>query len=64
MKKDMKRLLAQAEAAGCRIVPTNGGHVSIYCPDGKTIVTAASTPSDHRSIKNTVALLRRAGVTI
>jgi predicted RNA binding protein YcfA (HicA-like mRNA interferase family) len=59
----MDRLLKQAEAAGCQVRNTRGGHVQIKAPGGG-IVTASATPSDPRSVKNTRAQLRRAGVDV
>jgi hypothetical protein len=63
VKKDMRALLAQAEDAGCEVKPTRNGHVQIKVPGGG-IVIAASTASDHRTIKNTRAELRRAGLEL
>lgn len=45
-------------AAGWRLVRQNK-HLIFACPCGHTLLTCPATPSDHRSAKNTLALLRR-----
>lgn len=38
---------------------TNGGHIRLRHPDVSQVVHIASTPSDHRAMKNIDALLKR-----
>jgi predicted RNA binding protein YcfA (HicA-like mRNA interferase family) len=59
--KDTRKMLAEAERQGWRVVEAKGGHVKLYAPDGATIVTMGSTESDHRARANTLARMRRAG---
>jgi hypothetical protein len=62
MKKDIKNLHRKLEAQGWMLKPTRNGHVMAFPPDkSKSPVTMPSTPSDHRSLKNTLADLRRSG---
>lgn len=49
-----------AAAQGWKIELTQGNHVRWTSPSGRVIFSAAS-PSDHRAIRNTVAMLRREG---
>lgn len=60
-KKDFKKVLDQATKQGWRVEQTKGGHWRLYAPDGEHIVHAASTPSDHRALANTIAQMRRYG---
>ena len=58
------QLIKLAEAAGWRSRPCGSGHTMLYSPDGVTMVTLASTASDHRSLKNAIGQLRRGGLQI
>jgi predicted RNA binding protein YcfA (HicA-like mRNA interferase family) len=40
------------------------GHVKLYSPDGRYIVTLPSSPSDHRGIRNARQLLKRYGLDL
>lgn len=60
-KKELKEIIREAERQGWRVGKTKKGHPQFFVPDGENIVTAAGTPSDHRSIDNLVARLRRYG---
>jgi len=69
MKKELKVLLAKVKAQGGRVEPTKGGHIQVKCPNpatcnGTGIVTLAGTASDHRSLKNGTAQLRRCGFAV
>lgn len=59
--KDIRKLLKSLEAQGWRVERTKKGHYVAYAPDGVGRVTIPGTPSDHRSMKNTLADLRRHG---
>jgi hypothetical protein len=61
LKKDLKTLLAEAEKQGWTVKLAKSGHYKLYAPDGENIVTVGSTPSDRRTLRNTVALMRRYG---
>ncbi len=61
MDKEVRKLVAQLERQGWRVELRGSGHYLAFSPDGKTIVLFASTPSDHRWRKNTIARLRRGG---
>lgn len=63
MNQEMKALVAQARKQGIAVAHTRNGHVRFRTADG-SIVTAPSTPSDHRSIRNTLAALRKHGFTV
>lgn len=62
-KKDLKKILAEAERQGWRVQLLKSGHYRLYAPDGKSIVHAASTPSDHRAVDNMIAQMRAYGFT-
>ena len=59
-KKELKEVLREAERQGWTVT-SHKGHWKLYAPDGKGIVHIAGTPSDHRNLANTVALMRRYG---
>ncbi len=53
------RQLPAAERDGWTATPTRGGHLRLDHPAAAVPVYCASTPSDHRSLKNTLAQMRR-----
>lgn len=61
MRKEMKELVAAAQAQGWRVEQTSKGHWRLYAPDGVHIVHLPGTPSDHRSFDNCVAKMRQYG---
>lgn len=67
MASDFSKLQRLARKAGWMVEPGRRGkrnpHVRFIAPDG-TVVIADSTASDHRSIKNTAARLRAAGLPV
>jgi hypothetical protein len=62
--RTLRDLIVFAEANGWRVVPSARQHPLFYSPDGETIVTGSGTPSDFRSLRNLIALLRRAGLDV
>lgn len=60
-KKETKEIVREAERQGWRVETTKKGHIRFYAPDGVHVVHAGGTPSDHRSIANLLAQLRRYG---
>lgn len=60
---EIKELLGKLEKQGCTIVRTRRGHYKVFL-DGKWITTLAGTPSDWRSLRNSLAPLKRAGVRL
>jgi len=64
-RKDTRRLLEAIEAAGgtAEQSPGQGGHWKVYL-DGRYIGGLCCTPSDHRSMQNDIARLRRNGLRI
>ncbi|AXH49737.1 HicA-like toxin [Gordonia phage Pleakley] len=62
--KEYRDLVRKIEAAGGEVrKPTGKGHPKVYL-GGRFIMTLCCTPSDHRSRKNELARLRRAGLEI
>lgn len=59
--KEIRKLLKSLEAQGWRVEQLKSGHYRAYAPDGVGIVHIPGTPSDHRSIRNTLAQLRQHG---
>lgn len=63
MNKDVKQLVRSIEhIEGVELRNTQNGHLAVYKND-KFITTIAMTPSDHHWRENTMAPLRRAGIT-
>lgn len=58
-QKELRQIIREAERQGWRVEQRK--HWMFYAPDGKNIVTAPSTPSDHRWKQNLIAHLRRYG---
>jgi hypothetical protein len=53
-------LIRHATAAGWRVSRTSGGHLRLEHRDATMPVFTASTPSDHRAMRNALATMRRA----
>lgn len=60
MDKDLRKIVKALEAQGFEVTVTRRGHV-IVTRDGEVISTFSGTASDWRSIRNSLAPLRRAG---
>lgn len=60
MDKDLRKLLRQLEAQGFDWERRTNGHIAVYRA-GLRVTSFASTPSDWRSTKNSMAALKRAG---
>lgn len=61
MQIDMDDLIQNAKGQGWRYDRATNGHHRFYSPDRKSIVTFASTPSDHRGWQNSLSDMKRAG---
>lgn len=62
VRTDVRDLLRSAEKAGAHI-ERRRRHYAVH-HGGRIIATVPSTPSDHRSLKNARATIRRAGLSI
>lgn len=58
-----RRLVKAVEEIGGRCRRSSKGHWLVYGADGRWVTTIAGTTSDHRSYRNAIASLRRAGIT-
>lgn len=58
--KDIRQLIKKLEAQGFTVTPTRNGHYRVS-KNGTSVTTLPGTPSDHRSMKNCLAYLKRAG---
>lgn len=56
---NMTKLLRELEREGYSATRTNGGHLKIRHSQMTGSVFCPSTPSDHRGMKNLVAILKR-----
>ena len=63
MSHDTSKLLRQAKKLGAVVTRCRSGHFLITTPNGARVI-ASATPSDRRSLLNTRAQLRRAGLNI
>ncbi len=63
--RDLRPLVEAAEAAGWTVTQTRNSHLRLVPPtkDGTPLILSGS-PSDHRSILNARAALRRQGVSV
>lgn len=59
--RDIQRVIDAALEQGWRAVPAMTSHTRLLSPDGRTQVTAPATPSDWRSVQNTISQMRRGG---
>lgn len=61
--KEMTKVLSTiARTPGWRLEKSAKGHVKVYTPEGRIVIVGFS--KDPRSLKNSVAQLRRAGAAI
>lgn len=60
MDKELKALVKALEQQGFTTRRTTKGHVMVSL-NGRVITVFAGTPSDHRSWRNSLAPLKRAG---
>lgn len=60
MDKDLRKLLAEAERQGFEWKTTKRGHINVS-RNGAWVTTFAGTASDHRSMRNGLAHMKRAG---
>ncbi|MDI1290607.1 MAG: type II toxin-antitoxin system HicA family toxin [bacterium] len=60
MNKDMRKIVKALEEQGFEVRTTSAGHLFVT-RDGRPVATLSGTPSDHRSIANALARLRKAG---
>lgn len=60
MHKDVKKIAKAAAKAGYDVRINKKGHI-VISRDGERITTFSSTPSDRRSLNNSLAPLRRDG---
>jgi hypothetical protein len=58
----LRGLLRFFRETGVRYEKRHGGHICVYTPNGPVFIP--STPSDRRSLKNAVSILRRHGIPI
>lgn len=64
VKRELRPLVSAAIEQGWEVTLTGGGHLRFKAPTG-ALVFCASTPSGgRRSIENTEAMLRRAGLVL
>jgi biotin operon repressor len=59
-QKDIRKLCKELKNQGFNVRATRRGHLLVE-REGVVVAGLAGTPSDHRSIKNSIAQLRRAG---
>lgn len=59
LKGDMRALVRQKRKEGWEVEPTKKGHLRWVFVATGAIVISASTPSDHRTLLNTMADIRR-----
>lgn len=60
MKKDLRKLTKALEEQGFTVRVSRRGHILVFNADG-LVATFSGTPSDWRSLKNSMAALKRAG---
>jgi predicted RNA binding protein YcfA (HicA-like mRNA interferase family) len=60
MSSDQRKLEKALKAQDFEVVPTKGGHKTVR-KNGRRVTTLPGSASDHRTMKNCLADLRRAG---
>lgn len=62
MGDDLRKLLKAAEAQGFTVERTSKGHWLVRNAEGLAVATLAGTASDHRSWRNGLNRLKKAGL--
>lgn len=60
VNKDMRQLVKKLEKQGFEVAMSKNGHYVVR-RNGARVATMPGTPSDWRSMANTIAVLKRAG---
>lgn len=60
----VRQLARLAQDHGWTVRRSGSGHFKFIPPNGERAVTVPATPSDKRSLANSIAQLRRAGLPI
>lgn len=60
---ETNKLIRKIRKAGWTVCKTKKAHWKVTSPSGESVVLP-STPSEYRSMRNTRALLRRAGLEV
>lgn len=60
MDKDLRKIVKALEEQGFEVATTSKGHLMVL-RNGEVIATFSGTPSDWRSIRNSLSRLKRAG---
>jgi len=60
VRKEQKELVRRLQDAGFETRTTRSQHLLVL-RDGRVVTCFAGTPSDHRSVRNSLAPLRRLG---
>ncbi|MCW2700580.1 MAG: Uncharacterized protein JWQ45_2115 [Blastococcus sp.] len=60
IRKDIRKLWKELTNQGFTVRATRRGHLLVQ-REGVVVAGLAGTPSDYRSLKNSIAQLRRAG---
>lgn len=61
MNKELKKLIKAIQAAGFQTTTAKSGHIKVYDKDGTLLAVFSGTPSDWRSIHNSLRPLKRLG---
>lgn len=62
-RRDMEQMVKKVKKQGWTVERRPCGHLWLVAPSGER-VNAPSTPSDHRSLLNVRAILRRKGAVL
>ena len=62
--RDTLRLVDKLEEQGWQVRLGRGGHYKAFHPDGRQQASFACTPSDYRSLRNTISFLRKMGAKL
>ena len=54
MNKELKKLIKAIEAAGFKTQTAKSGHIKVYDEEGTLLTVFSGTPSDWRSIQNSL----------
>jgi hypothetical protein len=59
---EIRKIIKAAERQNWRVVRTTRGYFHFFTPDGDWAACHPNTPSSQRTLRNTIAKLRRRGL--
>jgi predicted RNA binding protein YcfA (HicA-like mRNA interferase family) len=64
IQKELRPIVKRLRKEGWQLVPTGGTHARLINPEGRTVLTLATSSCNYRAVKKALSVLRKEGVKI